>query len=112
MGTTLNLVVIALVSLVALLYTPTKDHLSRLGLFRSVPTSTLFSADDFVTIVDTVHCEDLHYLASANLLFTACEDNSTVRHGWFPGLSNLHEPSIAGQGSIHIINPEVSELLG
>jgi hypothetical protein len=41
------------------------------------------------------------------LLFTACEDEIKTRFDWFPGLGHL-EPHAAGQGSIHVVDPEVS----
>jgi hypothetical protein len=83
--------------------TPSIRHeLKVLGVGRTVPVSTI----DYVKIQDTIHCEDLHYYAPANLLFTACEDRYT-RFGWFPPLGNFEPPKGGVQGSFHVVDPEV-----
>jgi hypothetical protein len=83
--------------------TPSIRHeLKVLGVGRTVPVSTI----DYVKIQDTIHCEDLHYYAPANLLFTACEDRYT-RFGWFPPLGNFEPPKEGVQGSFHVVDPEV-----
>jgi hypothetical protein len=79
-----------------------RHELKVLGVGRTVPVSTI----DYVKIQDTIHCEDLHYYAPANILFTACEDRYT-RFEWFPPLGNFEPPKEGLQGSFHVIDVEV-----
>lgn len=76
-----------------------------LGFFRT-PSSTIVSDADFITIEDTIVCEDVHL--HSGLLYTACEDSYTPRFSWFPGLGVLHDPLTASKsrGSIHVIDPK------
>ncbi|CZR47794.1 uncharacterized protein FPRO_13461 [Fusarium proliferatum ET1] len=76
-----------------------------LGFFRT-PSSTIVSDADFITIDDTIVCEDVHL--HSGLLYTACEDSYAPRFSWFPGLGVLHDPLTASKsrGSIHVIDPK------
>ncbi|EMT65699.1 hypothetical protein NOF04DRAFT_16799 [Fusarium oxysporum II5] len=76
-----------------------------LGFFRT-PSSTVVSDADFITIDDTIVCEDVHL--HSGLLYTACEDSYAPRFSWFPGLGVLHDPLTASKsrGSIHVIDPK------
>jgi hypothetical protein len=98
--------VAALAALSSYIAPSIRHELKVLGVGRSVSVSTIANAVDYVKIEDTTHCEDLHYYAPANLLFTACEDRHT-RFGWFPPLGNFEPPQDGTQGSIHVIDPEV-----
>jgi hypothetical protein len=102
--------VAALAALSSYIAPSIRHELKVLGVGRSVSVSTIANAVDYVKIEDTTHCEDLHYYAPANLLFTACEDRHT-RFGWFPPLGNFEPPQDGIQGSIHVIDPEVCFLL-
>ncbi|CAD0106987.1 unnamed protein product [Aureobasidium uvarum] len=104
-GATAFLSVAALAALSAYVFPPIAHELKVVGLGRSVPVSTIQNVGDFVRIDDTTHCEDLHYYAPANLLFTACEDRHT-RFGWFPPLGSFEPPEDGTQGSIHVVDPE------
>ncbi|KAK0619382.1 hypothetical protein B0T14DRAFT_432014 [Immersiella caudata] len=86
---------------------PIHHSLTVLGVFRRDPLSTL-SAEEFIIIRDTTHCEDLHYYAPSGSLFAACEDNPDTRFGWFPPLANFDDPELGkrGRGSIHVIDPK------
>ncbi|KAK3936640.1 hypothetical protein QBC46DRAFT_452578 [Diplogelasinospora grovesii] len=66
---------------------------------------------EVVYIADTTHCEDLHYHAPSNTLFTACEDNAATRFSWFPPLAVFDDPELAAksQGSIHVIDPNTKK---
>lgn len=81
-----------------------------LGCLRKPGNTPVANLADIVTIEDTIHCEDLHYHALSNSLFTACEDASDTRFGWFPGLATFENPTLGqrGRGSIHVIDPVVS----
>lgn len=78
-----------------------------LGAFRRTPLSTL-SADEILTIEDTIHCEDLHYYAPSSTIFTTCEDNISTRFRWFPPLAIFDDPGLGNRsrGSIHVIDPK------
>lgn len=80
-----------------------------MGVFRHPTKTAITEASDFVVIADTPHCEDLHYHAPSNLLFTACEGNEEARFSWFPPLANFDDPSITlkSRGAIHTIDPKV-----
>ncbi|KAH7240812.1 uncharacterized protein BKA55DRAFT_575806 [Fusarium redolens] len=84
---------------------PINRFTTVLGFFRT-PTSTIVSDADFITIDDTIVCEDLHL--HSGLLYTACEDSYAPRFSWFPGLGVLHDPLTASKsrGSIHVIDPK------
>lgn len=90
----------------------THGTLTKLGVFRELASTPLTNSDDLVQIKDTTHCEDLHYYAPANTLFTACEDVSATRFKWFPPLGHYVDANTAwkAKGSIHTIDPEVSLL--
>ncbi|KAK4226392.1 hypothetical protein QBC38DRAFT_366541 [Podospora fimiseda] len=78
-----------------------------LGIFRRYPEGALVK--EAVTVIpDTTHCEDLHHHAPSGLLYTACEDDPTVRFKWFPPLANFDAPQLArhSRGSIHVIDPK------
>lgn len=98
---------IALLALLAAtLYAPLKHELNILGVLRS-PTAFIAKDQEFYKIADTVHCEDLHYYDGK--IFTACEDSSETRFGWFPPLVTFTQlPKSAG--SIHVIDPKVCKL--
>lgn len=103
-------VVAGLVGLAAYMYGPaTNEALTRFGVFRELTSTPLTNPDEFLRIKDTTHCEDLHYYAPADTLFTACEDTSATRFKWFPPLTNYGDANLAwnAKGSIHTINPEV-----
>ncbi|KAJ4424443.1 hypothetical protein N0V82_000965 [Gnomoniopsis sp. IMI 355080] len=105
-------VVAGLVGLAAYMYGPaTHGTLTKFGVFRDLTSSPLTNADDLISIHDTTHCEDLHYYAPANTLFTACEDVSATRFKWFPPLVIYNDPQSAwsAKGSIHTIDPETKE---
>lgn len=106
-GTTAILSVAALAAISAYIVPPIRHELKVLGVGRAVTASTIPNAIDYVKIEDTTHCEDLHYYAPANLLFTACEDNPHTRFDWFPPLGSFDPPADGTQGSIHVIDPEV-----
>lgn len=96
---------------VAYLYGPSLQRtITVLGALRKPANTLVTNPDDFVTIEDTVYCEDLHYYAPTHSLFTACEDSVDIRFGWFPGLATFHDPAlgVTGRGSIHVIDPVVS----
>lgn len=90
----------------------TQQLVTRMGVLRQLTSTPLSSPDDLVVIQDTTHCEDLHYWAPSNTIFTACEDLNTTRAAWFPGLGTFNDASVAwsAKGSIHTIDPEVGYL--
>lgn len=100
-------IVLLLEILTSFVYGP---GLWRAGLVLSVlrPVESTPAAD-LVTLENTVHCEDLHYHEPSELLFTACKDDETVRHAWFPPLAILDDPVAASKarGSIKVIGPRV-----
>ncbi|KAG9647343.1 calcium-dependent phosphotriesterase, partial [Aureobasidium melanogenum] len=96
----------ALAAISAYILPPIQHELNVLGVGKAAPVSTIPNAIDYVKIEDTMHCEDLHYYAPANLLFTACEDSRETRFKWFPPVRNFHPPAEVTQGSIHVIDPE------
>ncbi|KAL2268917.1 hypothetical protein VTJ83DRAFT_3763 [Remersonia thermophila] len=106
-----SLTVSLLGALLAYLLYSVGPHLQRavvvLGVFRKYPPGAV--AEGQVTVIpDTVHCEDLHYYAPSGTIFTACEDDASVRFRWFPPLANFDDPELGGrsQGSIHVIDPK------
>ena len=102
----LNLAV--LTALVAWLAGPLYRQLTVLGVFREhISREQIYTeGQNIFTIADTMQCEDLHYHASSNKLFTACEDSILPRFAWFPPMTNFKKPA-TGTGSIHVIDPEV-----
>ncbi|KAK4158766.1 hypothetical protein QBC43DRAFT_328403 [Cladorrhinum sp. PSN259] len=77
-----------------------------LGVFRRYPEGVLVKGK--VTVIpDTTHCEDLHHHVPSGRLYTACEDDPSVRFKWFPPLANFDAPKLArhSRGSIHVIDP-------
>lgn len=110
---TAGILMAGLTGLAAFLYgPPTHRVLTKIGAFRSLSSMPLASPEDLVVLKDTTHCEDIHYYAPAHTLFTACEDVSATRYQWFPPLATFRDANIAwnSKGSIHIIDPEVSQL--
>lgn len=106
-----GVVMAGLTGLAAYLYgPPTQRALTKFGVFRELTSSPLADPADLVVIKDTVQCEDLHYYAPSNTLFTACEDVYETRFKWFPPLGLFDAADLAwkSKGSIHAIDPEVS----
>ncbi|KAL4732166.1 hypothetical protein ACLX1H_001174 [Fusarium chlamydosporum] len=85
---------------------PINRFTTVIGVFRE-PVNTIVEDGNFVTIQDTMLCEDLHLHKSSGMLFTACEDSYEPRFSWFPGLGVLHDPLTGSKarGSIHVIDP-------
>lgn len=107
---TVGLVMAGLTGLAAYLYGPPAQRtLTKFGVYRTPTCSTLNDSAHLVAIQDTVQCEDLHYYAPTNTLFTACEDVYDTRFKWFPplGLFDAADLGWKSQGSIHTIDPEV-----
>lgn len=106
----ISALVTGLTRLTAYAYGPeTERTLTKIGYFRQLESSPLLDPADLVVLNDTVQCEDLHWHAPANTLFTACDDVYETRFRWFPPLNFLERPDLAwaSRGSIHTINPEV-----
>ncbi|KAK0636405.1 hypothetical protein B0T17DRAFT_613140 [Bombardia bombarda] len=84
--------------------------LTVLGVFRWYPDSS-HTSEEIISITDTTHCEDIHYHAPTDTLFTACEDNPETRFKWFPALANFDDPALGARsrGSIHVINPQTMQ---
>lgn len=80
-----------------------------LGFGRKQGSTVVANANDFHTIPDTVHCEDLHYHEPSRLIFTACEGVEATRYAWFPALGHFDDPNVGlkAQGSIEVIDPNV-----
>lgn len=107
---TVGLLVAGLGGLAAYLYgPPTQRALTKFGVFRDTTSSPLSDPANLVVIKDTVQCEDLHYYAPTNTLFTACEDVYDNRFKWFPPLGFYEAADVAwnSKGSLHTIDPEV-----
>jgi hypothetical protein len=85
----------------------THRSLTVLGALRGNLEST--NVEELVVIPDTTHCEDVHFYAPSQTLFTACEDNAETRFSWFPPLANFDNPELArkSKGSIHVVDPKV-----
>ena len=83
--------------------------LKVMGVFRKSASTIVADSSDFLVIPDTPHCEDLHYHAPSNLLFTACEANDQDRFSWFPPLVNMDDPfvTLKTRGAIHVLDPKV-----
>lgn len=110
---TTGIVLAGLTGLAAYMYgPPTHGALTRMGVFRQLTSVPLANPADLVLIKDTVHCEDLHYWAPTNTIFTACEDVSATRFKWFPPLAYYDDANVAwnAKGSIHTIDAEVRKL--
>ena len=90
-----------------MIYDPLQHALTAAGTYRTAKNYFPSAVKEWVEVKDTIHCEDLHYYARANTLFTACEDNAETRFSWFPPLVNMVKP-LQTQGSIHSINPTAS----
>ncbi|CAK7237801.1 hypothetical protein SBRCBS47491_010152 [Sporothrix bragantina] len=86
---------------------PVQRTLTVFGYWRQ-PVPTPLADEDLVVIDDTTNCEDLHFHAASNTLFTACEDHLETRFAWFPPLSLFDDPAIVAKnrGSIHTIDPK------
>lgn len=80
-----------------------------LGFWRQNAKTVVADPQDFHFLSDTVHCEDLHYHESSNLLFTACEGTEHTRQAWFPALGLLGNPTtgLRAQGALEVIDPHV-----
>ncbi len=82
--------------------------ISSVGVFRT-PMSTPIAPEDLVVIGDTIGCEDLHYHAASNQIFTACESSNATRYSWFPPMENFDDPvlGLQSKGYLHVINAKV-----
>ncbi|KFA45618.1 hypothetical protein S40293_08631, partial [Stachybotrys chartarum IBT 40293] len=100
--------VVALPMLLSYVFVPIYDKLVLVGTFRKLQQSPLDNPDHLVVIDDTIHCEDMHYHAESNSVFTACEDSHETRFSWFPGLTLYNKPLavLDSRGSIHVIDAE------
>jgi hypothetical protein len=102
--------IVGLVSLLVALFVPFLSlRLTVLGFSRSLDSIQNIHGEEVRTISDTIHCEDLHYHKPSNLLFTACEDNSTSRFSWFPPLGNFKDHTAISRGHIQVIDPTVND---
>ncbi|UNI21303.1 hypothetical protein JDV02_007304 [Purpureocillium takamizusanense] len=104
------LVSLLLVALVAYLVGPTAHQTAVVfGFFRR-PGRTVLAAGRTLSLIEqTTHCEDLHHHQASGLLFTACENDATVRHRWFPPLTILDSPEVltnATRGTLKVIDPK------
>ncbi|KAK0386741.1 hypothetical protein NLU13_6577 [Sarocladium strictum] len=82
------------------------QQLTVLGAFRKEKQTPVDNPNDLVVISGTVNCEDLHYHAPSNSIFTACDDVAATRRAWFPPLAVLIDP-VAGstaRGSLQVID--------
>lgn len=79
------------------------------GILRTASNTTLLHPEDLVVIGHTTFCEDIHYYAPANQIFTACDDSAETRFKWFPPLGNFDDPEVGrdDRGSLVVIDPEV-----
>ncbi|KAH6606107.1 serum paraoxonase arylesterase family [Trichoderma cornu-damae] len=103
----LSIVVVLLAVLLGYVY---NFHLRRIihvsGAFRK-PERTEVAPGDYVTIDNTLHCEDMHYHELSGLIFTACEDYKGSRLTWFPPLGHFGDPSTAKmKGRLQVIDPK------
>lgn len=105
MGSILNIAILAV--LVALLTGPLSRQMTLLGFLRKpIDNERYIAGQNLIKIEDTMQCEDLHHHLTSNKLFTACEDSTLPRFGWFPPMQVFKQPSRA-TGSIHVIDPNV-----
>lgn len=91
---------------VAVFWQPLSHRVVVLGLTR-FSISNIHGDGKLVAIPGTVQCEDVHYHAASNKLYTACEGNTESRLGWFPGLHQINNISYAGYGKLVIVDPDV-----
>ncbi|KAL5334181.1 hypothetical protein BJX70DRAFT_402829 [Aspergillus crustosus] len=99
----LSLFLVLVAAFGPLVYNAVRRELTVLGVYRT-PAATA-SSQEIYKIPDTLQCEDLHYYAPGNVIFTACEDSIIPRFRWFPPLVHLDGPPET-TGSIHIIDPQ------
>lgn len=105
MGSFLNITILAV--LAAMFAGPLYRQVTLLGVLRKpIENNQYIEGQNLIKIEDTMQCEDLHYHASSNKLFTACEDSVLPRFEWFPPMKVFKKPSLA-TGSIHVIDPTV-----
>ncbi|KAL2862949.1 serum paraoxonase/arylesterase family protein [Aspergillus lucknowensis] len=100
----LSLFLILSAILISLLCRSVQRGLTVIGVYQG-PVVASSAAQRIYAIPDTVHCEDIHYYAPGDILFTACEDSVQQRFRWFPPLALLDGP-VETTGSIRIINPQ------
>lgn len=103
--------VLLFAALAALLYTAELPRAVVVwGIWRPRAKTAISNAADFRVIADTVHCEDVQYHESSNLLFTACEGTEATRFAWFPPLARFGDPTAAlkAQGALEVVDPAVS----
>lgn len=103
MGSFLNITILAV--LAAMFAGPVYRQVTLLGVLRKpMENNQYIEGQNLIKIEDTMQCEDLHYHAPSNKLFTACEDSVLPRFEWFPPMKVFKKPSLA-TGSIHVIDP-------
>lgn len=73
-----------LISFAALFYKPVTLRVEVLGFTRPWDKIRNIHGEDFRIILDTLHCEDLHYHEPSGLLFGASEERAESRAKWFP----------------------------
>jgi hypothetical protein len=92
---------------IAALYLPILQRATVLGLTRSQASIQNTHTDDqLIYIRNTVHCEDLHYHAASNKLYTACEGDASTRKEWFPPMGHFVRRE-RYDGGIVVIDPLV-----
>ncbi|KAG6026479.1 hypothetical protein E4U19_002568 [Claviceps sp. Clav32 group G5] len=97
----------------ALIYTAELPRMPIvLGFWRQNAKTVVADPQDFHFLSDTVHCEDLHYHESSDLLFTACEGTEHTRQAWFPALGLLGDPTtgLRAQGALEVIDPHTMKV--
>jgi len=96
---------------IATLWQPLLHRVQVLGFTRSQASIQNSHPDDqLIKILNTVHCEDLHYHHASNMLYTACEGAATPRNHWFPPLGHMSRHEDDGPGKIVLVDPSVGTL--
>ncbi|KAI5290738.1 hypothetical protein KEM54_000610 [Ascosphaera aggregata] len=91
--------------ILALIARPLYDQIIVLGFFRTPTQYGIRNPLTDVKKIDNVrYCEDVHYYAPGNVIFTSCEDDPDVRFLWFPAAGVLKMPAAAGVGSLKAID--------
>lgn len=90
-------------------YGPIRDRLLLFGITRTYPIENIHG-HDLVVLPGTKECEDLHFLPSTGLIYTACEGDRSIRTRWFPPMVIFDtRPTVENSdGGLYTINPEVS----